>query len=144
MAAASGLAFGSPSWQAFFHGMPITSHVVLGEGRADFARLQSLFGLVRAHGGSQTLAWAVQLVGSMVVAALVVWLWRRREPYELKAAALAAGALLVTPYVYMYDLVVLGVAVAFLLRHAIERGLVEAEAAALAAARRRVFLFPLL
>jgi hypothetical protein len=142
MAAASWLAFGSASWQAFFHWMPITSHVVLGEGRADFARLQSLFGLVRAHGGSQTLAWAVQLVGSMVVAALVVWLWRRREPYELKAAALAAGALLVTPYVYMYDLVVLGVAVAFLLRHAIERGLVAAEAAALAAAGVLILIFP--
>jgi len=140
MAAASWLAFGSASWQAFFHWMPITSHVVLGEGRADFARLQSLFGLVRAHGGSEALAWTVQLVGSMVVAALVVCLWRRRAPYELKAAALAAGTLLVTPYMYMYDVVVL--AVAFLLRHALERGLVAAEAAALAAAAVLILIFP--
>jgi len=141
VALASWLAFGSASWQAFFHWMPITGQVVLGEGRADFARLQSLFGLVRAHGGSQTLAWTVQLVGSMVVAALVVCLWRRRAPYELKAAALATGTLLVTPYVYMYDVVVLAVAVAFLLRHALERGLVAAEAAALAAAGVLILIF---
>ena len=36
-----------------------------------------------------------------------------RQLFELKAAALAAGALLVTPYVYIYDLVVLAVAAGF-------------------------------
>jgi hypothetical protein len=142
MAAASWLAFGGASWQAFFHWMPITSHVVLGEGRADFARLQSLFGLVRAHGGGEAPAWTVQMAGSIATAALVVWLWRRRASYELKAAALAAGALLVTPYVYMYDVVVLAVAAAFLLRDALERGLAAAEAAALAAAGVLVLIFP--
>ncbi|HLL28251.1 MAG TPA: glycosyltransferase family 87 protein [Xanthobacteraceae bacterium] len=142
MAAASWLAFGSASWQAFVHWMPITSHVVLGEGRADFGRLQSLFGLVRAHGGSEGLAWSMQAAGSLATAALVVWLWRRRAAYEQKAAALAAGALLVTPYVYMYDLVVLAVAVAFLLRHAFEHGLAAGEVAALAAAGVLILSFP--
>lgn len=142
MAAASWLAFGSASWQAFVHWMPITSHVVLGEGRADFARLQSLFGLIRAHGGSAMLAWSAQTAGSVATAALVVWLWRRRTAYELKAAALAAGTLLVTPYVYMYDLVVLAVAVAFLLRHALDRGLAATEAAALSGAGVLILIFP--
>jgi arabinofuranan 3-O-arabinosyltransferase len=142
MAVASWLAFGGVSWQAFLHWLPITSHVVLGEGGADFARLQSLFGLVRAHGGSETLAWTVQSAGSLATAALVVWLWRRPAPFELKAAALAAGTLLVTPYVYMYDVVVLGVAVAFLLRLALQRGLSASEAAGLAAAGVLILIFP--
>jgi arabinofuranan 3-O-arabinosyltransferase len=142
MAAASWLAFGGVSWQAFLHWLPITSHVVLGEGRADFARLQSLFGLVRAHGGGETLAWAIQSAGSIATAALVVWLWRRRAPFELKAAALATGTLLVTPYVYMYDVVVLGVAVAFLLRLALQRGVLASEAAGLAVAGVLILIFP--
>lgn len=142
MAAVSWLAFGTVSWQAFLHWLPITSHVVLGEGGADFARLQSLFGLVRAHGGSETLAWTVQSAGSIATAALVVWLWHRRAPFEVKAAALAAGTLLVTPYVYMYDVVVLGVAVAFLLRLALQRGLSASEAAGLAAAGLLILIFP--
>ncbi len=56
-------ALGSASWAAFLHWMPITSHIVLGEGRADFGRLQSLFGLVGAHGGGATFAWTVQAAG---------------------------------------------------------------------------------
>jgi hypothetical protein len=142
LAAASWLAFGSASWQAFVQAMPSTSRAVFDQGAADFSRLQSLFGLVRAHGGSAALAWAVQAVGSVATAALVIWLWRRRIPYELKAAALAAGTLLATPYVYMYDLVVLAVAVAFLLRHVLDRGLAAADAAGLAAAGVLILIFP--
>jgi arabinofuranan 3-O-arabinosyltransferase len=53
----------------------------------------------------------------------MVWLWRSRVAYDLKAAALACGVLLATSYLYMYDIVVLAVAVvAFLLRYALERG----------------------
>jgi arabinofuranan 3-O-arabinosyltransferase len=142
MATASWLAFGGASWQAFFHSLPLTSHIVLGEGRADFARLQSVFGLIRAHGGSEALAWTIQVTASIATAAFVVWLWRRRAPFELKAAALAAGTLIATPYVYMYDLVVLAVAIAFLLRLALQRGLLASEAAGLAAAGVLVLIFP--
>src|SRR5208282_3895820 len=43
LAALSWLAFGSASWAAFAHWLPITSHQILGEGHADFGRLQSVF-----------------------------------------------------------------------------------------------------
>ncbi len=122
--------------------MPITGRVVLGEGHADFGRLQSVFGFVRAHGGSEPLAWSVQAALSLALAAALVWLWRSRAPFDLKAAALAAGTLLVTPYVYMYDLVVLAVAVAFLLRFALERGFLASEVFGLGAAGALILMFP--
>jgi arabinofuranan 3-O-arabinosyltransferase len=142
LAALSWLAFGAASWQAFAHWLPITSHEILGEGHADFSRLQSLFGLIRAHGGSEPLAWTVQAIGSLAVAAGVTLLWRSRAPFDLKAAALAAGALVVTPYVYMYDLVVLAVAVAFLIRFALERGFTAGEVCGLTAAGVLILSFP--
>ena len=142
LALASWLAFGSASWDAFVHWMPITSQVVLGEGRADWSRLQSLFGLVRSHGGSAQLAWTVQAIGSLAVALAIVWLWRSRLPYDLKAAALACGALLATPYLYMYDLVVLAVAAAFLIRYALERGFLFSELAGFFAAAALILIFP--
>jgi hypothetical protein len=43
-------------------------------------------------------------------------LWRSPSSYEIRAAALAIGVLLATPYLYMYDLVVLAVPLAFLCR----------------------------
>ncbi len=122
MATAAWIAFGTESWQAFFHWMPATSRVVLGEGAADWQRLQSLFGFVRAHGGSETLAWSVQISAALTLAAGIFWLWRSRAPFELKAAALSAAALLATPYLYIYDVVVLAVPVAFLLRFLLARG----------------------
>jgi arabinofuranan 3-O-arabinosyltransferase len=72
-----------------------------------------------------------------------VWLWRSRVAFELKAAALAAGALLATPYLFMYDLVVLAVAAAFLLRLALAREfLSRIEIAALAAAGALILIYP--
>jgi arabinofuranan 3-O-arabinosyltransferase len=142
LAALSWLAFGSASWEAFAHWMPITSRIVLTEGQAEWNRLQSLFGLVRALGGSAQLAWIVQAIGSIAVAAAIIYLWRSRAAFELKAAALAAGTLVVTPYLYIYDLVVLAVAVAFLLRFALERGFLASDIIGLGAAGALVLIYP--
>ena len=142
MAAISWFAFGSAAWQAFFHWMPITSHVVLGEGGADWHRLQSLFGFVRAHGGSEPLAWAMQATAALALAASLCRLWRSRVPYELKGAALATATLLATPYLYIYDLVVLAVPVAFLLRLALARGFLVSEIFGLAAGGILLLIYP--
>ncbi len=142
VAAASWLAFGGATWMAFVHWLPITSRIVLGEGAADFGRLQSLYGLVRGVGGSETLAWIVQGAASIAAAAGVAWAWRSRLPDDLKAAVLAAAALIATPYLYMYDLVVLAVAVAFLLRFALPRGLSLAEMIGLPVAGALILVFP--
>ncbi|MFZ0778059.1 MAG: glycosyltransferase family 87 protein [Xanthobacteraceae bacterium] len=142
LAALSWLAFGSASWQAFVHWMPITTGIVLGESQADFDRLQSVFALIRAEGGSETLAWSIQVALSLALAVALVLFWRSRAPFDLKAAALAAGTLIATPYVYMYDLVVLAVAVVFLLRFALERGFIANEVFGLAAAGALILSFP--
>jgi hypothetical protein len=72
----------------------------------------------------------------------MVWLWRSRAPFDLKAAALAAATLIATPYLYMYDLVALAVAVAFLIRYALERGFLMREIAGLAAGAGLILSFP--
>jgi arabinofuranan 3-O-arabinosyltransferase len=138
----SWLVFGTASWQAFAHWMPITSQLVLGEGRADWSRLQSVFGLVRAYGGSEQLAWALQLATSLATLIGVTWLWRSRAPFDLKAALIAVGTLVATPYLYMYDLVVLAGAVAFLLRFALERGFKTSEVVGLGGAAALILIFP--
>jgi hypothetical protein len=143
LAALAWLAFGSASWEAFVHWAPLSSHALIDQGALDWYRLQSVFALVRAHGGSETLAWAVQGLLSLLLAVWLVRLWRSRVAFELKAAALAAGALLATPYLFMYDLVVLAVAVAFLLRLALAREfLTGIETAALAVAGALILIYP--
>ncbi len=142
MAVLSWLAFGTASWQAFFDWMPTTSHVVLGQGGADWSRLQSLFGLVRAHGGGESLAWGIQIAGTIALAGAIAWIWRSTPAFELKAAALSCAALLATPYLYTYDLVALAIPVAFLLRLALVRGFLASEVLGLAVAGALLLSFP--
>jgi arabinofuranan 3-O-arabinosyltransferase len=143
LAALSWLVFGSTSWDAFVHWAPLSSHALIDQGALDWYRVQSVFALVRAHGGSEALAWTVQAIVTLTLAVGLIRLWRSRAPFELKAAALAAGALLATPYLFMYDLVVLAVAVAFLLRSALAHEfLTRIEIAALAAAGALILIYP--
>lgn len=142
LAGLSLVAFGLQSWQAFIAWMPTTSRVVLGEGGADFSRLQSLFGLIRAYGGSETLAWGAQGALALALVGAIAWLWRSRVEFEIKAAALACAALLATPYLYMYDLVALAVPVAFLLRLSLRQGFLAGETFGLAAATVLLLIFP--
>jgi hypothetical protein len=115
-AAASLVAFGFESWAAFFHWLPMFSQAFLTEGKAPWFKLQSLFALIRYFGGSEQLAWILQWTMTAIVAAVLVFLWRSRARYSVKAAALAAGTLLTTPYLFMYDMVVLAIPVAWLVR----------------------------
>jgi hypothetical protein len=138
----SWLAFGTASWLAFFEWLPATSKAFLSEGKAELGKLQSLFALVRVLGGSEALAWAFQFVLAAVVAAFVCALWRRPVPYELKAAALTAGALLVTPYVYLYDMMVLAIGLAFLVRLGLKSGFHHHELAGLGVAAALLLSFP--
>lgn len=122
LAGVSWLAFGTESWIAFVRGLPLVEQAFLSEGRADWGKLQSIFATVRYFGGSETLAWILQTGLAAIVASALVVLWRSRTRYAIKAAALAAGTLLVTPYLFFYDVMVLAIAVAFLTRDGQRRG----------------------
>ena len=145
LAVVSWLAFGTESWQAFVHWLPMFNQAFLVEGRAPWGKLQSIFGLTRYFGGPESLAWALQWIVSAAVAALLALLWRSRNVrHELKAAALAAGTLLVTPYLFLYDEMVLAIAVAFLVRIGLDEGFERHELPALGLVAVLFILFPFL
>ena len=131
LAFVSWLAFGTDSWLAFFHWMPRFSQAFLVEGKAPWWKMQSLFSMVRYLGGGEQIAWACQWVLTGAVVTTLITMWRSNVRYSLKAAALAAGTLLTTPYLFMYDTMVLAIAVAFLIRTGIARGLLPYEMPAL-------------
>jgi len=141
-AAVSWLAFGGEAWQAFFANIGHTSQAFLSAGWADWSKLQTAFGLVRTLGGSEALAWSVQAIVALAAAAAVAMLWRGRALHETKAAALATGAMLATPYLYTYDLVVLAVPLAFLFRLGRARGFLDRELAGIGCACLLVLIFP--
>jgi arabinofuranan 3-O-arabinosyltransferase len=143
IAALSWLAFGTESWQAFFHWIPMFSQAFLTEGRAPWGKMQSIFALVRYFGGTEQLAWMFQWIMSGAVAVLLALMWRSRISYPLKAASLAVGALLITPYLFLYDLMVLAIPVAFLVRIGLARGFARHELPALGLVAALLMFYPL-
>jgi hypothetical protein len=136
---AATLAFGLDVWTAFLEGSRFTRLVVLEAGNTGWHKIQSVFALVRMWGGSVLLAYSVQAIATVAVAAALIWLWRRRAEFALKAAAVAIAALLATPYSLDYDLMVLAPALAFLAANGLTHGFRPYEASALAA----LWLMPL-
>jgi hypothetical protein len=137
LATASWLAFGTAAWDAFLHSLIIVNQRALvdgGDAGASWNKLQTVFGLVRVLGGSASFAWACQAAMAFGVATVLCALWRSRAPFDLKAAALAVGALMATPYLFIYDLVLLAVPTAFFLRFALLRGFVRSDLILLPAA----------
>jgi hypothetical protein len=143
VALASWLAFGTESWQAFFHWMPMFSQAFLTEGRAPWGKMQSIFAVVRYFGGTEPLGWLFQWIMSATVAVVLTLVWRSRIRYPLKAAALATGTLLITPYLFLYDLMVLAIAMAFLVRIGLRKGFERHELPALCLAVALLMFYPL-
>jgi len=134
LVAISFVMLGGGIWQAFADSMHFTQTVVLEQGGTGWQKIQSIFAAVRAWGAGVPAAYAVQASLLAVLAASLAWLWHSDAAFELKAAALALGSLLATPYVLDYDLVVLAVAIAFLARHGLRHGFRDFEISLLAAA----------
>jgi arabinofuranan 3-O-arabinosyltransferase len=145
MAALSWFAFGTESWQAFVHWMPMFNQAFLVEGRAPWGKMQSIFALTRYLDGAESVAWTLQWIMSGTVAILLALIWRSRKvQYRLKAAALAAATLLVTPYLFLYDEMVLAIAVAFLVRLGLDEGFERHEVQALGLVAGLLMIYPYL
>jgi len=69
------------------------------------------------------------LAAASTAAVTICAIWTKPIPHPLKAAALCIGSVMVTPYVLGYDLCILSVAVAFLVKDALSRGFLPGERA---------------
>lgn len=135
----SAAVFGVETWRAFsvaFTG----SHVLYEAGKVDFAAFVSSFGAVRLMGGSPALAYAVQGIATLSGAALVAIVWRRGLSLPVRAATLAAATLVALPLILYYDLMMAGIAIAWLVRAGKQDGVLPWEKTLLLA----VFVAPLL
>jgi hypothetical protein len=142
MAVCAWFAFGGETWNAFYLSLGHTSQAFLSDGWADWSKLQTAFGLARTLGGSEAFAWSAQAVVMLLAAAAVVLVWRSRAEFDVKAATLATGSMLATPYLYTYDLVVLAIPLAFLFKLGRTGGFLPNEMAGIGLVCLLVLIFP--
>ena len=119
-------AFGFEGWASFFHTL-LTRQSTLSPDAAVPLALHSVFGLLRWVGTSGPVSWGGHLIVAGMVALTVWMVWARPIPFPLKAAVLCIGSAMVPPYILFYDLCILSIAVAFLVRDGMSRGFLPGE-----------------
>jgi hypothetical protein len=124
--ATAAIAFGYQVWPSFI-GALIERASSLNQDQGLNVPLASVFGFLRSAGVSADISWTVQLAVTAIVAVTVCSLWARPIAHSLKAAALCAGSLIASPHAISYDLCVLSIAVAFLVKDGMSRGFLPGE-----------------
>jgi hypothetical protein len=125
LSAAAAAAFGYQGWPNFIDLLWHRNSSLSPDGVE--LELQSIYGLLHWAGVSAWLSWTVHLAVAIVVAIAVCAVWAKPIPHSLKAAILSIGVLMVTPYVLRYDLCILSIPVAFLVKDGLSRGFLGGE-----------------
>jgi hypothetical protein len=110
---ASLLAFGSDSFAIFVRHLPI-SQAMADEGAVPWGTMPSPYVFALSLGAPVGVARVLQGAAALSAAAGVWRVWRKPDAFEAKAAILVAGSLLVSPYLFYYDLTWAALAIAWL------------------------------
>jgi alpha-1,2-mannosyltransferase len=122
LAAVSVLAFGWDTWSAFLISAAGAGRVYAAPGAIDFAGVTSPFGLALALGGPAAVAAGVQAVAILAGAAAVGAIWKTSRCYTVRAAVLLTAMPIAVPILLFYDLALVGIALAWLVRAGREHG----------------------
>jgi Glycosyltransferase family 87 len=126
LGAAAAVVFGYETWPSFIRSLLDRDAGLSPDAEVELS-LQSVYALLHWAGASTRSSWSVHLTVAAIVTAIVCAVWAKPIPYPLKAAILCIASVTVTPYVLAYDLCILSIAVAFLVRDGMSRGFLPGE-----------------
>lgn len=107
--------FGWQTWHDFLVAAAASGDVYTA-GRIPFGGFVTPFGAAMLLGATPAVAAVLQAVVSATAAAFVALVWHRNLPLPIRAASLVSATLVAVPLALFYDLVLAGVAAAWLLR----------------------------
>ena len=116
-AVAAWLAFGADAWLAFFERLS-DAGAAMGGASVAIWKLQSVQAMAASLGAGARLAQGLQLAVTAAVLAVLVLVLRRRPGGLAEVALVAAATPLAAPFVLSYDMVLLLLPMAWLLREA--------------------------
>lgn len=119
---AATLVFGIEGWVGFVDNLSLTRHV-LEMGFLPWHKMPTLFASLRMLDFGLPAAYAAQFLGAAAATLITVHVWYRRlGTFELRAALLSVALLLISPYSFDYDLVILALPIALLVADGLRRG----------------------
>ena len=119
--ALSWLLFGTACWASFLANAH-AARETLELGRTGFAKMESAFAVARLAGLGISGAYAVQALTAGAAVCALVWVLRRSPSAALERSCICLASLLMTPFVLHYDMMLLALPLAWMLREWIDRG----------------------
>ncbi|PQA88129.1 glycosyltransferase family 87 protein [Hyphococcus luteus] len=120
-AGASVAAFGVEAWTAFFASI-MTAGGNIASGVMPLFKMPTVFAALSLAGVPAPIALAFHLLGAGAAMWATWRVWRESDNRALKAAVVCAGAFLVAPYAYYYELVIMAAPIALLAVEASREG----------------------
>jgi hypothetical protein len=115
------LIYGPEPWLAFLHQLGRVGGASMAAGYDAAFKFQSVFGIFRWLNLATGPGMIIHACMAAATVATAIWLWRADTSYPLKAAVLCTATALISPYLFVYDLTLLLIAQAFLIRHYYDR-----------------------
>lgn len=126
----SWVAFGTDTWLAFIDGMSKARHYL--ETDIPLNRMPTVFSALRLAGADLAMAYAGHLLIAALALAAMVQTWRWRADPRMLGAALVPATLLISPYLFDYDLAWLIIPMAWLVVTGARKGWLPGERLVLA------------
>ena len=99
-------AFGLDPWRGFFATTALSSSIAL-QGLTGWHKMTTVFASLRLSGIGEPVAWAVHAACAILGSFMVWTIWRKTRDPLTRAAILAPATVLISPYLYVYDQVML-------------------------------------
>lgn len=100
------LLFGWEPWQAWLGNADLIASIA-SEGRAGWHRMAGVYGALRLAGLGAAPAWIAHALVALAAAAAACLIWYRKAELGARAGALAAATALASPYLFIYDTLIL-------------------------------------
>ena len=140
LAMAAAVAFGYRTWPFFIAALG-NRNSSLSIDRGVEITQQSVYGLLHWAAGGMTVPLTIHIAVAAIVALAICAMWAKPFPHSLRSAALCLAAVTITPYVLIYDLCILSIAAAFLIKDGLARGFLPGERAILLLCFGGLFFF---
>lgn len=107
--------YGPSEWQGFFAMMPLYGSLTA-DGLIGWNKMASLYATLRQIGLPAGISGAIHIAVALAATTMLVRIWRGSHDPLLRMAILVTATALISPYLYVYDQVMLIVAIAWLCR----------------------------
>lgn len=114
------IVYGTGIWADFLNAVRESS-AFLNKGAYPLERMTSVYAFLKSFHVISPVAISIHTIVAIAAMGAVVWAWAKKQPFNQLAALVCAASIMVSPYNYDYDLVILAIGFSFVVADFVAR-----------------------